>query len=68
MINEMVARVGKAIREADALGRSPALAAIAAMREPTEGMIAKADGVIEQHHDCLARDVWQSMIDEAMKE
>ena len=68
MTNEMIARVGKAIREADALGHSPALAAIAAMREPTEGMIARADDMLDRtHHVCSPRDVWQAMIDEARR-
>jgi hypothetical protein len=68
MSNAMIARVEKAIREADAAGYSPARAAIAAMREPTEEMMdpeALRDTEWILNNGLM---VWQAMIDEALKE
>jgi hypothetical protein len=44
--------------------RKKARAAIAAMREPTDGMMHAWSGIWS---DLSANDVWQAMIDEALK-
>ena len=74
-MSEMVERVAKAIRVAAAQAakdeldqdrsigfRSIATAAIAAMREPTEAMMAVQDRVR------YLRDMWPEMIDAALRE
>lgn len=68
---ERVAAVFRRLMLIDA-GTSTALAraAIQAMREPTEGMVSKGDYIIEGHDQHVpehAWNVWQAMIDEALK-
>ena len=66
-MNEMIERVTKAIEKCriDCYGTDEdiAIAAITAMREPTEDMVNVAcDGPSERAREC-----WKCMIDEALK-
>jgi hypothetical protein len=73
--SEMVERVTRAMSAADPMGPEypvqlqfyipMARAAIAAMREPTEDM--KAVGASQMRTYNESDDVWQAMIDEALK-
>ena len=92
MMSEMVERVGQAIMRAGDLwrmqqsGTGPTLAAamgaaaIAAMQEPTEGMVCEGDDAMDwdfsdaigryfvHYHQGDAAKSWRAMIDEALRE
>lgn len=72
-MSEIIERVARAIENVNLLDynltkeeiNSLAKAAIAAMREPTLFMTDSANGIVSTH-EC--KEVWQTMIDAALKE
>lgn len=70
-MSEMVERVAKAIEDADIENGCDyigmARAAIAAMREPTSGMISASAKCNIEPEMMLHKQRWKAMIDEALK-